>query len=426
MAADARGRTPEGAIRHEWVDAAMLESGLALMAGQGGFAVVDAATAEERAFVPGPRALRAAAADGLGVLGTRTDGLQLLDLRDPLVPTRGPRVGPPPGGEVHEDVAVDGGRVLSAWRAAGAALHAGDGGLLGVIPAEDAVAVALQGDRALVGDGDELGLWDLSDPAAPVRLDVAPLAAPARDLAWRGDHAAVGLGGQGVAVFAVEGDGLRARGSLAVPGSALSVAVDGDDLWIASWTTTALADLGADPPALRGHEAPYESAMGVAAGGGRAVVADWTAASALVAVPGARGPELVGPAPVFFDPALRGPRFVEVGNAGQLPLQVELDPLSDGYTASPMSWTVEPGGAVSVELRPPADGELRAAELRGRTNDADEPELRLRLGPADAGVGSAHADLRLPAVRAGTTSVETLSLADQRGKVVVIAYWALF
>ena len=103
----------------------------------------------------------------------------------------------PPFEGVHEDVDVDGNKVLIGWHANGGVLVDLGGNLLGTLPATDAFAVSLSGNQALLTDQNALVLFDISDPVAPVELDRQPLTGEGRDLSWEGEHAVVGTVGEG-------------------------------------------------------------------------------------------------------------------------------------------------------------------------------------------------------------------------------------
>lgn len=415
-----------GDYLYEFVDVAMINDELAIAVGQGGIAVIAAEDGRIVAQQSERRGLRVATDGQLAAIATRTEGLPLVDLHDPAAPRRlDPlRFDGIPG--AHEDVAVDDGRILLGFHDNGALLVDAEGRRLATIPADDAFAVALQGDRALVTDGASLGLWDLSALDSPALLDRIDLPAEGRDLAWSGRHVAVGMGGAGTWVGALDDTQLSARATLRSPGSALSVSIDEDRLWIGAWEVTALADLAAEPPVVVGHETPVWSAMAVAGAQGRAVVADWYAATALAAVDGARGPELVPPLDLYFDP--RAPRVAAATfeNGGTEPLSVSLSVDGDAFSVSPTELTIPPHSAQAVVITPEADWSGARADLSWTTDDADEPTGSTALAPADQGVGSQHVDAVLQGFRLPDRSLQSFDLADARGKIVVLVYWALF
>ncbi|MDP7111369.1 MAG: hypothetical protein QGH45_05375, partial [Myxococcota bacterium] len=126
----------------------------------------------------------------------------------------------------------------------------------------------------------------------------------------------MGLGGNGAAVFEVDGDSLVELGRVAPPGSALSVALDGDYLWIGGWELVGLAWIGPDGPLMLGHEPPESSAMGVGATGGVAVVADWYFVTTMARGDLVAGSEVVLPERIFFTGDPLDPNTLSVHNGG--------------------------------------------------------------------------------------------------------------
>lgn len=359
-------------IAYEWTDAAAINDTLAIVTGQGGYGLIDMASGALLYQENTRRALRVATDGRTAILASRNDGLMKVDV-SAGAETRGAMSLPAPAlSGVHEDVDVDGDRILIGWHSEGGVLLQPDGSLLGVLPATDAFAVALSGDRALITDGSELVLFDITVPATPVELDRQAMSGEGRDLAWEGHHAVVGMGGAGASVWETSTDGLVHRGDIVTPGSALSVAIDEDRAWIGAWEVTALVDLAAEPPVVLGHETPLYSAMGVGAAGGRAVVADWFASTALQAEEGVAGPELVMDSALFFDPDAPSTRLLEVSNHGPLALEWATDAEVDGYTVSPPALTLAPGERTTVRVEWAGSTAAPRADLAWRANDPDE------------------------------------------------------
>lgn len=413
-------------IVYEWTDAASIDSDWAIATGQGGYGIISMADGTLVHQENLRRALRAASDGRHAILASRNDGFMLVDVsagpdtrgslefRSPSLP------GP------HEDVAIEGERVLVGWHDNGGVFLGLDGSLLGTLPATDAFAVALQGDRALLTDGPELVLFDVTDVSAPVELDRAAMTGEGRDLDWEGSHAVVGMGGVGTGIWSVVDDTLTHRGDVRTPGTAMSVAVDGDAAWIGAWAVTALVDLTADPPIVVGHETPEDSAMGVAAAGGRAVVADWFSSGAYARVPDTAGPEVHLPEQLFFDIDQASAQSMTVTNHGALELTVAFDTPVAGFAVDPASVELAPGESALVQVRWPEDTRPPAASLEWTSNDPDEATGRIALGPADQGTGTAHEDFTLPGFQIDGDGTELWTLSEARGKVVVLVYWALF
>lgn len=406
----------------EWLDGAVLDETHALVVGEGGWAIVDLDAIEYRENAWAPRGYRLGVHDGLAVIGTHESEPYMLDVSDPTAVVELGEL--PVFGGYYEDVAVHAGTVLFGWKEQGALLVDASGTLLGSIPAGDAFGVGLHEGRAVVTDGTTVGLWDVTDPSTPLELDTADIGGIGRDVAFDGNHLVVATGGDGVSVFAVQDDTLVHRGDLWVPGSSFSVSLDGDHLWMASWDTVAVAWLGESGPVILGHEEPVDSAMAIAAGFGRAVIGDWNFATSLLLAEGLAGPELVIPGSLAL-PSDDAQTFV-VRNAGPWPLTLRFGEPPAGVTVEPAEVVLEPESAAGVVITPPAGGLSEAVELAWTSDDPDEPSGTVRLETAATGVGTEHADFELSGFAWPDPSIASHRLADERGKVVFLAYFAVF
>ena len=413
-------------ILYEWTDAAAIDDDYAIVTGQGGYGIISMADGNLIHQENIRRALRVATDGQNAILASRTDGLVRIDVsRGPdtrgSLDFRGPMLT-----TAHEDVDIQGDLVAVGWRSEGLYLLDLDGDVLSNVPAEDAFAVSFEGERVAYTDVAELVLMDISDPTSPVELDRQPMSGEGRDMSWKGEHLMVGLGGTGTGVWAVEDDQLVHRGDVRTPGSALSVAVDGDNGWIGAWEVTALVDLSANPPVVLGHEVPEDSAMGVGASGGRAVVADWFHSTALGANDGFAGPELLVASDLYFDPELASTQRLDVENHGPIALELTLDGADPGYSLSESTVTVPPGERTVLTVAWTDDSRPAPSDLRWTSNDPDEPSGIVRLQPADQGIGTEHEDFTVPGIQLPDTSERSWTLSEARGKVVVLVYWALF
>ncbi|MCB9760339.1 MAG: hypothetical protein H6739_10925 [Alphaproteobacteria bacterium] len=399
----------------EWMDAEVVDADWGLVTGVGGVGVISMADAALVTQVDGPtRGYRLAVDGDAAWVTTREAGIWRLDLSalpdlvlDREVPT--PE-------SWTEDIAADGGRVLVAAQEAGALVMDGEGRALSTLPVDEtALAVALVGDRALVADGAALALWDLTDPSAPVALDRAALPGEGRDLAFDGTTVAVAMGGSGVAVFEVQGDGLRERGLVEAPGSPFSVALDDRRLWVATWQQVVLASLAEEPPLVLGHEAPVQAAMGVGARDGVALVADWLGSTVMRAEPGLIGAEVDLPASVRVDPAHGG--AIAARNPGGVTLQVAFE--AEGLTLEPATLALAPGERAVVTVTATSG----TPRLKWSSNDPDEPEGAIEVLTEGVAVGEPHPALSLPCFQLPDVTLETCDLAAHRGEVVFMAYF---
>lgn len=419
-------------VDHEWLAAELMEGGrYGVVVGAPGLAIVDM---RNPATEPGgDTGLLAWERDYRGFLlaldgetlhvGTRWAGIYSLDLSTPREPVLLAEADPAEG--FHEDIAADGGLVLVAAQEEGAILLEGEGLTeLSRIESTRAAAVAMEGTRALVVDGDELGLYDLSDPSAPLLLDLLPLPGEGRDLAVDGDRVAVALGGRGMVVLDRAGDVLTERAVLTAPGAVLGVDLAGDTLWFAAWETAGVAWVGEGEPVVLGHEPPHFSALAIAGDEETAVVADWHVATVLALEPGRGGAEVHLPEAVYVPAGSEAASALQVGNHGALTLELDFDPGDSGWTVTPASLALAPGEASNVRLEPPAGGALSEAGLSWTSSDPDEPSGEVRLVPATATVGSAHVPVSLPAFDWPDTELTTADLGDHLGEVVLLAYFA--
>lgn len=322
----------------------------------------------------------------------------------------------------HEDIAADGGVVMVGWLSDGLRIFDHDLQAITTIEAEMAFGVALEGDRGLYTDGSALILLDMSHAAEPVELDRTELRTIGRDIAFDGSRIAVALGGEGVDVFDLVDDELVKTGELEVPGSAFGVTLDGDWLWIGAWEVAALAWLGGEEPVIVGHEDPVQSAMGIGAKDGIVAVADWGAMTILQHQDGVGGPEFHDPSPVWIDPNTQETSELEFTNYGAMDMELQVSPTS-GWELDEDSLVLAPGESGYLTMTPPIDvPEL--ALFTVTTNDPDEEEITVQVQAKSTQAGSEHADFSLLGYTPPDTgTVETYTLSDYRGTVVLLDYF---
>lgn len=416
-----QGQAEPGVRVEEWLDAAVLSETRGILVGEGGVRIIDIDTAEVLWRTDNRRVYRMAVDGDQAVLADRTQGLQILDLSDLSDPFFTGQIWLTES--YHEGVAFDGGRILVGYQEQGGLLLDTAGNELGRLPADNAFAVGLVGDRAVLTDGDELVLFDVADPATPVELDRTTMPGEGRYIDFDGTNLVVALGGQGTSVFRVEDDALIDRGLLTLPGFSADVAIDGDYAWIAAWEVVGLAWIGEDGPVMLSHESPTSSAFGLGAGFGRSVVGDWHYITTMDRVDGVAGPELVTDTGVNVtadeDVHLR------FGNGGLFPLSVTLDDPPDGVTLDTSSLVVEPGGSEAVVATLPSTPD-ETIELTWTSDDPDESTGTTTLSLRTDREGSEHPDFTLSGFVHPSPDLVEFNLADQRGKVVFLAYFATF
>ena len=245
-----------------------------------------------------------------------------------------------------------------------------------------------------------------------------------RDVAWQDDRLVVGMGGAGISVWSTEGDALTHRGDLSIPGAALSVAVDGMHAWVAGWSLVALIDLAAEVPRVLGHEPSRFTSHGVAARGGRAMVADWFTSTAMQAVDGVAGPEVDAPAILFLKPDVDGANLTTtLANHGPFDLDLSFTPDSNVLLSAD---TVTVPAYSSVGMRVEVLGDTATGGgIAWTSNDPDEASGRIELQQADQGIGSTHVDFTLAGIDMPSGEEGTWTLSDQQDSAVVLVYWSL-
>ncbi len=421
-----RHQTEMGESNWHFLDVVALDEELVLVAGQGGLGVLEIESAQVRWGKAHQRIYDLAWDPSLeqAYMGTRLDRIDVMDLGD--------RDQPMPVGTMlewlgyHEDIAADEGRVLVAAPQTGAVLLDGASlTMLSTIEASWASAVGLHGDLAVVGDADEIVLYDLAAPEEPLELDRVAVRATARDIAFDGEHLAVALGGHGVAVIELVDDTLVLRNQLDLPGPSYGVALDGDELWVSAWSEVALIGLGTGEPLLLGSEPVPTATSGLAARGGRAVAADWFELTTFVRHEGLAGPELLVPETAWSDGDDPPTATVKLSNLGAMTLEVSLSVQDPAISVSTDLVVLEPGETDTVSVSGETGSELRT-QLDLVTNDPDETEVAIALGTGDQSVGLPHEELELQGFVYPDTNLAPYRLSEQTGRVVFLAYFSLY
>ena len=414
-----------GELGFEAVAALGLSEERGMVAGQGGWIVVDTTTGELRQHTAAARTYDLAwdpVTERIWA-GTRLEDLYCLDARDlDAVVTDACFIEGPT--YPYEDVSAWGDTVVIAAQDHGARLHDGESGAqLSTADATPAWSVGLHADRLVVGTDAELVLFDVSSPDAPRELDRAALDGRGADIAFDGVTVAVAMGDDGLGVFAVEGDRLSDRGDVRTSGSAGAVALDGDYAYTASWSQIEVAWVGAGGPFGVAHEPGQQLALGVGARDGAVVVADWFRLDVVAHDRDLAGPELDAPERVTFSDGDAMAITVHNGGAMDLELELEMAPGGEGYEVTPTSLAIAPGGAEVVVVDPTAN-ELPGSEIRLSTNDPDEQGAVIELAWGAGSVGDEVEDFELPGFTVSDPTTRPYALSDYRGKAVFLAFWA--
>ncbi len=377
-----------------------------------------------------------------------------------------------------------------------------------------AVTVSPDGTRVILARTDAVELYAVDDPAAPQLLssvDVADVAdlvvtdddtvfaaaggavhaitratdtlmlvgttmdpSDARAVAW---SASTGLwvadGRGGLRRYVLDGDSLGPAGSVPINGVAVDVAVQDDEVYVASLEGVSSID-ASDPanPALVSDRSSPGAAMAVAPAGAALWLADWERLRAMDPTAGA-GLAFVGDEPLVTStpqprvaalaadadrlvaahwngvrtyvpcptqppalwPELDGidfrtvpvtnsqTRVLVLRNNGAQPLQIQsLTATDPAFTVSDTPVTVAPGAGEAIEIAFAPDSEAEVVgELVIASDDPDEPELRVPLTGNVLG-----AQLGDPAVPFHAIDTEGRSWRpqDAQGDVVLLAYFA--
>ncbi|RME24663.1 MAG: hypothetical protein D6798_10675, partial [Deltaproteobacteria bacterium] len=412
---------------YEHVDAAVIDEEWAILVGQGGFTIaslddghIDDQYSTDRGYYIGLH-------DHVAWVGTKYNGLYEVDLTDPTDPRMGRRY-PGLADGAHMDVDFDGTWILVSWLADGAELvRADDLTRAGSFDVTSARGAALGDGIALICDetdeGSSLVLFDISDPAAPAEVDRAALPGRCHDVAIEGDKVVAAMGGYGIEVLRLDGDSLVDRGQVTLPGTTLGVDIDGDHAWTGSWEVAGLVWIGDEStPVVIGHEEVSESAMGVGAGHGKAMVADWFHATAMQLDPDVAGPELVIPDELPLADGQTDPERLELWNNGAFDLDLTLTVTGGELGVSEESLVLAPGEKRTVLVDPGTRN--TGGTISWTSNDPDEPAGNLNVSVAVTQVGEPHVDFELPGFSWPDGELTNSRLSDFEGEVVFLAYWA--
>lgn len=299
----------------------------------------------------------------------------------------------------------------------------------------NAWALAVVGRTLFVADaGYGLVIVDATNPADMRIVGRAAISSGSpQSVVLQGSLAYVAAGAGGVVVVDVADLAQpRVVGSVDTPGSALHVAYANGRLYEADWNDVRIFDLS-NPicPALVGREPFQRRILGLAARGDHAFPADFGGRIYPYRFePGRAAPDVRAPEFVAF--ARTPPGQVDVygmvlRNEGTSPLNVaDIAPGAGSmFSVNKTSFSLEPGQATAVEVAyRPSGAATDSGQITIRSDDPDEGSLRVPLYGNKPGlvVGDPA-----PAVEAGLLGGGgTWRLADQRGSVVLLAYFATF
>ena len=351
-------------------------------------------------------------------------------------------------GESFEGLAAAGNRLYIAMHESGVAVveNRGDAlvevGRLGGAGSAivNAWSVAVRDSVVYLADGTGgLAAIDVSDPASPVEIGRVAIEGaaihieldPGRSLAY----VAAGQGG----VSIVDISDAAAPAVLAVadtPGTVLQVAASDSRIYVADWNDIRVFDV-TDPAAPRllatdrvDSASEFARVLGIAAAGTTVYVGEWTGLYSYRFHPERQAPDIwLGRRLIEFPRVAAGAvdaAVVIVRNEGTKPLVIDQLKVTGGpfSVAESPPITIAPGGADVLEVVYRPDGDVfREGTLELRSDDPDEGITRLDLAGnrPGAGVGDVAPEVVVNLLDGGQWR-----LSEQRGRVVVLAYFATF
>ncbi len=299
---------------------------------------------------------------------------------------------------------------------------------------KNAWKLAAHKDRLYVADQKAgLHVFSLATPLLPKRLHTVKTSGSPRDVSTDGARVFVAQGGGGVDVYdVVAGAGApKLVATLAGEGSAQAVDVADGVLAVAGWNHAAIYD--ASSLALLGTERTrqsFEQDVGVAMHKRLVFVGEWEGLHVLQYRQGYVAPDIFISDDIFtLVPDKKQTRAVLVKNLGLLDLHVSsITADNASFSIKNSSFTVPPGKADVFEF----------AYAPGASSGPAQATIKLSTDDPDVGQGT----LSLPVELKQTSSLDVGDaigkefgfldpngagqLAGLKGKVVVLAYFALF
>jgi DNA-binding beta-propeller fold protein YncE len=340
-----------------------------------------------------------------------------------------------------EGIAAGNGKVYAAEHDLGIAVYERAGstftrtGSLSDPKLANPFGLALRGTTLYVADS-RTGVAVIDVSAATPRL-VGHVAVPgaAQSIVVDGEHAFVAASSGGLVVVNVKDPAApRVVATADTPGTATQIAFAKGHVYVADWTDLRVFDVS-DPqkPRLVTTERPptsdnFARVLGVAARDDHAFVGEWTAMHAYKLDPTATAPDVSLSLPsieIGITPS-GGTQTgsIEVHNDGNQPLVVSsVEASGAGFAVTDKSFTIPPNDKRELTVTFTSAGVPSAGSLTLTTDDPDE--LRVVVPVAANRPGPGVGDLA-PPVEVDVLGASPFKLADARGKVVLLAYFATF
>ena len=344
-------------------------------------------------------------------------------------------------GATFEGIAASGGKLFVAMHGRGLAIMEPSKDTLVELSVlggfRSAWSVAVEGRHAYVADATgSLTVVDISNPRQPRQLGRVQTGGSAQSVVVSKKHAFVAAGAAGlIAVDISVPTAPTIVSQTKTNGSALQVTVNSGRAYVANWRDARIYDVR-DPkrPQLMAAEVlktkePSSRVLGMSGLGDRVFVGEWTGLYTYQLHPKRMAPHLsASRGRLDFDRTQVGKkssRSLHIKNEGTAALIISsLQTSGDGFAVLDGSHSVEPGRALSIDVSfQPSSSAQATGELVVQSNDPDEQEARFALIGNQTGlaVGDVAPDVSLALVDGGQWR-----LSEQRGKVVVLAYFATF
>lgn len=274
-------------------------------------------------------------------------------------------------------------------------------------------------------------IYELAESGPPRLLSRTPLPGTAQAMTLRGSTVYIAAGSAGVVVVeAADPSAPRITAELDTPGAAVEIAASDTHLFVADWDTARVYDLvKPSTPTIVAVEnietdAPFSRVLGIAAHGKYAFIGEWTGMYAYELHAERTAPALaLESTTMAFSAAGREGLLVE--NHGTAPLRLEgFDVEGPGFAVEEAPSVLPPGGSRVLQVSYVPSGEAKAeGQLLIRSNDPDRGvvPVALKAGGGGVTVGVAAPETILELLDGGTWK-----LSEQRGKVVLLAYFATF
>ncbi len=298
-------------------------------------------------------------------------------------------------------------------------------------------AIAVDGDHAYVTDaGGKLVIVNIADPSRPAVTAMVDIGGTPQSVEIRNHVAFVAAGTAGWAAVDVSDPAKpKVIANVDTPGSALQVALADGRMYLADWNEVRIYDVE-DPsaPVLLTAEnidtgKPSSRILGIGARDNIAFVGEWTGMYAYELSPQVRAPEISVSVPSVemgrVAPGDSRTDTIELDNDGPEPLIISaITTTSPTVSVNRNELTIAPGATAMLEIKfTAADSEQMDGAIVLHSNDPDEPLRQVPITGNRKGVSTGDP---APALALSLVGGGEWKLADHRGEVVVLAYFATF